>query len=491
MSPLKICLLAAEIVPYAKTGGLADVAGALLHNLRAVGHDVRAFMPLYKTVAQEHRDLAPVSAIQQVALPLGATQYHYSLQTAHYPGTDIPVYFVDCPAMYGRDAVYTLDADEHRRFLLFTRAVLDSCGRLGFSPQIFHCNDWHTAMLPFMLKTQFRADPVLASAKSLLSIHNIGYQGIFPASAAADLGVGTAWSQLDQSDMAQGLINPLKTGIRFADRVSTVSPTYAREITESALGMGLEASLRARPDRVAGILNGVDYHEWDSMHDPHLSAHFSAQDLRGKAINKEMLLATAKLDLPTNRPLIGMVTRLAEQKGIDLLFDALPAALQVRDFGLVVLGSGDARYAEFFTDLEQRFAGRVAYRAGFDEPLAHLIEAGSDAFLMPSRYEPCGLNQMYSLRYGTIPIVRNTGGLADSVEHFDPATGRGTGCIFNDYDAPAVRWALDTVLGWYADSESWQTLIRNAMAKDFSWQHQIVQYESLYAGMLGLGKTFQ
>jgi starch synthase len=485
MPPLKLCLLSAEIVPYAKTGGLADVAGALLHNLRAKGHEVRAFMPLYAAVARKHSELMPVSEVQQVAMSIGAHEYRYSLQTAHYPGTDIPVYFVDCPALYGRDALYTFEADEHRRFLLLTRAALESCRRLNFAPQVFHCNDWHTALLPLILKTQYGAEPLLASAKSLLTIHNIGYQGIFPASAAADLGVGSAWSQLDQTDLAQGMINPLKAGIKFADKVSTVSPTYAREISGSALGMGLEGALRARTDRVAGILNGVDYQEWDPTHDPHLSAHFGPQDLRGKAINKEMLAAIAKLDLPTSQPLIGMVTRLAEQKGIDLLYDALPALLQARNFGMVVLGSGESRYVDFFNSLAQRFPGRVSYRAGFDEALAHLIEAGSDAFLMPSRYEPCGLNQMYSLRYGTIPIVRNTGGLADSVEHFDPATGKGTGCVFNDYDAPAVRWAVNTVLGWYADANSWRRLMRNAMEKDFSWQQQIGQYESLYAGMLG------
>jgi starch synthase len=485
MSPLKLCLLSSEIVPYAKTGGLADVAGALLHNLRAVGHDVRAFMPLYASVRKKQRELAPVSAVQQVGIAIGSTEYRYSLQTARYPGTDIPVYFVDCPALYDRDALYTLDADEHRRFILLSRAALESCRRLGFAPQVFHCNDWHTALLPMILKTQQAAYPLLASSKTLLTIHNIGYQGVFPASGAADLGLGSAWSQLDQADMAQGLINPLKAGIKFADKVSTVSPTYAREICDSALGMGLEGALRARADRVVGILNGVDYQDWDPAHDALLAAHFSAQDLRGKAINKEMLIATAQLDLPSARPIIGMVTRLAEQKGIDLLYDALPQLLQARDFGLVVLGSGDTRYGDFFTDLAKRFAGRVSYRSGFDEPLAHLIEAGSDAFLMPSRYEPCGLNQMYSLRYGTIPIVRNTGGLADSVEHFDPATERGTGCVFNDYDAPAVRWAVDTLLGWYADPKSWQRLIRNAMAKDFSWQKQIGQYESLYASMIG------
>jgi starch synthase len=215
-----------------------------------------------------------------------------------------------------------------------------------------------------------------------------------------------------------------------------------------------------------------------------LSAYFGPQDLRGKLINKEMLIATLDLQMTTSQPLIGMVTRLTEQKGIDLLIGALPELLPAREFGLVVLGSGDQKYAAFFKDLAQRFAGRVAYVTGFDEPLAHLIEAGSDIFLMPSRYEPCGLNQMYSLRYGTIPIVRNTGGLADSVQHFDPSSGRGTGCVFNDYDAQAVRWAIETVLDWYALPRSWLRLIHNAMAKDFSWSRQILEYDSLYRDML-------
>jgi starch synthase len=295
--------------------------------------------------------------------------------------------------------------------------------------------------------------------------------------------LGAAWALLDQGDIARGLINPLKTGIKHAHSVSTVSPTYAREICETPLGMGLQVTLRERPDRVTGILNGVDYQEWDPRHDPHLSAHFSPQDLRGKLINKEMLTATVGLNMSTSQPLIGMVTRLTEQKGIDLLVDALPALLQVRDFGLVVLGSGDAKYSAFFEQLAQRFADRVSYRTGFDEPLAHLIEAGSDIFLMPSLYEPSGLNQMYSLRYGTIPVVRNTGGLADSVQHFHPSTGRGTGCVFNDYDVPAVRWAINTVLDWYADPRSWLPLVQNAMAKDFSWTRQIKEYESLYRGL--------
>jgi len=485
MPALQLCVLSSEIMPYAKAGGLADVAGALIRNLRLIGHDVRGFMPLYPVVRPKHAELQPVLGLQQIALRIGASEYAFSLHTASFPGTDIPMYFIDCPAMYDRPAFYTNDPDEHRRFLLFTRAVLESCRRLGWSPHIFHCNDWHTAFLPLYLKTLYATDSWFAKCKSVLTIHNIGYQGVMASSALADLNLGLGWTQLDQGDLTRGVVNPLKTGIKHADRVTTVSPTYAREICEAPLGMGLEATLRARTDRVVGILNGVDYQEWDPRHDPHLSAHFGAQDLRGKALNKELLISAAQMQLDPSLPLIGMVTRLTEQKGIDLLFDALPELLRARGFGLVVLGSGDGRYETFFTELARRFKGRVAYRAGYDEPLAHLIEAGSDIFLMPSRYEPCGLNQMYSLRYGTIPVVRHTGGLADSVQHFDPASGSGSGCVFNDYDVPAVIWAIGTVLDWYANAALWQQLRQNAMAKDFSWQKQVSQYDALYRGLVG------
>jgi starch synthase len=318
----------------------------------------------------------------------------------------------------------------------------------------------------------------------VLTIHNIGYQGIIPAAAAEDIGLGAERSRLDAEDLAHGIINPLKAGIKFADAVTTVSPTYAREICHPPAGMGLEGALRARPDQVIGILNGVDYREWDPRHDAYLTVHYSALDLAGKAVNKRRLLAATHLEIAPQTPLIGMVTRLASQKGIDLLIDALPLALEERDFGLVVLGSGDERYATFFESLARRFAGRVAFRSGHDEPLAHLIEAGGDMFLMPSYYEPCGLNQLYSLRYGTIPIVRRTGGLADSVRHFDPATGTGTGCVFNDYDAPAVRWALNTALDWFADEEAWERLMQNAMQEDFSWERQILLYEEVFRAVI-------
>jgi len=262
--------------------------------------------------------------------------------------------------------------------------------------------------------------------------------------------------------------------------VTTVSPTYAREICETPLGMGMQQTLRERRNGVVGILNGVDYREWDPTRDRYLKSHFDRNDLRGKSENKRQLLQSGGLALDPRKPLIGMVARLAEQKGIDLLVNALPALLQEGEFGFLILGSGDEPYEKFFADLARRFPDRVAFRSGHDEEFAHLVEAGSDMFLMPSRYEPCGLNQMYSLRYGTVPIVRNTGGLADSVQHFDPATGQGTGCVFNDYDAPAVTWGIRTALDWFGDPALWLKLMSNGMSQDFSWGRQTARYEQVY-----------
>jgi starch synthase len=480
MDPLKICMLSSEMMPYAKTGGLADVAGALFGELAGLGHDIRAFMPLYASVRAADRGFTPIAEVQGVAIAVGALRIEFSLYSSPFPGARQPVYFIDCPTLFGRASLYTTDPDEHLRFLFFTRAAIESCRILGFVPAVFHCNDWHTAFLPLLMKTLYASDPAFADARSVLTIHNIGYQGLMPASAAADLGLGSGYALLDQDDLRNGVINSLKTGIRFADKVTTVSPTYAREICSVPLGMGLEAALRGRADGVTGILNGVDYAAWDPRHDPYLDAHFEPGDLTGKRLNKRLLLTAGGLDLDEASPLLSIVSRLTEQKGFDLLFDALPELLAARDCGLTVLGSGDQRYVSFFEELVTRFPGQVAFRSGYDEEFAHLIEAGSDIFLMPSRYEPCGLNQMYSLRYGTIPIVHRTGGLADSVQHFNAATGQGTGCVFNDFDANAIRWALENTLDWFADVGLWQRIVQNAMAQDYSWDRQISQYVGLF-----------
>jgi starch synthase len=480
MPALKICILSSEIMPFAKTGGLADVVGALVRELAGAGHEIRAFMPLYASVRRAHAGTQSVLGLQNIGVTIGSRVYVFSVRTANVPGTGIAMYLIDCPELFDRPSVYTRDPDEHRRFLLFTRAVIESCLRLGFGPDIFHCHDWHTGFLPLFLKSLYAPVPLFAHSKSVMTIHNIGYQGVIPRAFIGDLELGPGEALLDAADLQFGVINSLKTGIKFADTVTTVSPTYAREITGGSLGMGLESTLRARKQPVIGILNGVDYREWDPRHDAHLSVHFSPENLGGKRANKRELLSASGLDPDEQKPLLAMVTRLASQKGIDLLLDPLPKLLGERAAALVVLGSGDERYAAFFASLTRRFPGQAAFSSGHDESRAHLIEAGSDIFLMPSQYEPCGLNQMYSLKYGTIPVVRRTGGLADSVRHYDPATGEGTGCVFNDYDSPAVEWALRTALGWFANPEDWRRLMRNAMLEDFSWGRQIERYVEVF-----------
>jgi starch synthase len=476
---MRICFVASEVAPLAKTGGLADVAGALPRHLHDQGHDIRVVMPLYSSIGTAALEMLPVEGAQNVALRLGAHLYSYSLFETRLPGSAVPLYLVHCPAVYDRPTIYTIGPDEHLRFLVLQRAALDACQRLKFAPHIVHCNDWHTALLPMLLKTVYAWDALFGATRTVLSIHNIGYQGWFDASTTYDVG-GNVWDLLAPETRAGGGFNWLREGVRNADAVTTVSPTYAMEIATPLGGHGLDGVLRARADGVVGILNGVDYTEWNPTSDRYLKHHYSSQQLSGKARTKAAFLDWLNLNADPTAPLLGMVTRLTPQKGIDLLFDVLPGIIAARDLSCVVLGSGEERYERFFTTLQQRFADRVVFHRGYNDELAHLIEAASDMFLMPSLYEPCGLNQMYSLKYGTVPIVRRTGGLADSVQQWNPATRQGTGVVFNDYDPPAVRWALHAALDLFKDRDGWLQMMRNGMAQDFSWDSQSREYVKLY-----------
>ncbi|HWX70270.1 MAG TPA: glycogen synthase [Steroidobacteraceae bacterium] len=484
---LAICMLASEVEPLSKTGGLADVAGALTRYLHGAGHEVRLFSPAYDSIDLAACSAQPVAGLAQIPLTLGPRTYVFSVLRAALP-QGASAYLIDCPALYARGAIYTSDPDEHLRFLVLTRAALTACQRLRFAPQIIHCNDWHTAFAPLYLRTAYADEPLFARARSVLTIHNIGYQGIFPAAQVADLGLTPqARRLLYEPELDAGRINALRHGILYANIITTVSPTHAREICSDAYGMGLQDSLRERAAQgaLAGILNGVDYDEWDPRRDRYLPLHYDVDSLAVKAQLKHELLARRRLDVAAGVPLAGVVSRLALQKGIELMFDALPRVLDARALALVVLGSGEPQYEQFFSDLERRFSERVSYQPGYHDELAHWIEAASDMFLMPSRYEPCGLNQMYSLRYGTVPIVRRTGGLADSVEHYDPASGRGTGVVFNDFDAPALEWALNTALDLYTLPAQWTRMVRNGMQCDFSWQRQGARYLELYRRLTG------
>ena len=484
--PLRICLIASEVAPLAKTGGLADVAGALTKYLHADGHDVRLFMPLYRQIDRRNLNLWPVDFLQDVPVQLGAHALRFSVSTTRLPGSNAMVYLVDAPALFARDSIYSNAPDEHLRFLLLTHAALQSCQRMGFSPQILHCNDWHTGFGPLLLRTTYAWDRLLQPTRSLMSIHNIAYQGVFNAADIASIGLPDAAAHLDPVELAAGKISPLREGVRHADHISTVSPTYAREIQTPQFGYGLDGVLRNRAHSLTGILNGVDYQEWDPRHDRFLPLHFNANQLGTKATLKQEFLQRNGLATQSRSrlPLIGMVGRLASQKGLDLLMQVLPRLLAEREFSLTLLGSGEPRYEIFLRALAHAHPTRVAFHDGYSEEQAHWIEAASDMFLMPSQYEPCGLNQMYSLRYGTIPIVRRTGGLADSVQHFDPESRQGTGVVFNDYDVAGLRWGIETALDWYAQTGLWRRLVQNAMAMDFSWEKQVRDYVSLYEQLI-------
>jgi starch synthase len=481
---LSVCLLASEAAPLSKTGGLADVSSALTKYLHAAGHDVRLFTPLYASIDRAKFPVRPLEGLQNFAVQVGPHRYVFSVMTTPMPGSAASIYLLDCPVLFSRPTLYTADLDEHLRFLAFTRAAFTCCQHMKWSPHILHCNDWHTGFGPLFLKAAYDWDQLFSRTRSVLTIHNIGYQGSFNAAAIADVGLSGKTQLLHQDDLRAGRINPLRHGIMYADAVTTVSPTHALEICTDQYGMGMQDTLRSRRNVLTGILNGVDYDEWDPRHDRYLPQHFDPDSLSVKARLKKDFMRRLNFTVPETTPLAGIVTRLASQKGIELMFESLPPVLEWREIAFVALGSGEARYERFLTELQARFPGRVVYQQGYDEELAHWIEAAGDIFVMPSLYEPCGLNQMYSLRYGTAPIVRKTGGLADTVEQYDPDTGRGTGVVFEDFDSEGLEWALNTALDLYCEPEHWKRMIRNGMNRDFSWQRQGGIYVELYEKLL-------
>jgi len=477
---LSVCQIAAEVAPFAKTGGLGDVVAGLSRALGANGHDVRVFLPFYAPIAKQGHEFVPVDFLRDLELAFGARRISYSVLTTPLPASGVDVYFIHCPALYHHDGVYSGEWDEYLRYGLLTRAALDACQRMGWAPDIVHVHDWHTALAPLYLRTVYAWDRLFARARSVLTLHNLGYQGVFSASVADELGFGRSLDLLHQDDLTAGRISFLRSGLLYADLLTTVSRTYAREIQTPEHGFGLDPMLRARADHLAGIVNGVDYDTWNPASDPHLPHHYSADDLAGKEEMKRALLAKVGLPFSPRAPVAGIVSRLTAQKGFDLLLDTLPEFLYHRDLLVVALGSGEERYESFFSWLQITFPGKAWYFRGYNEPLAHWIEAGADLFLMPSRYEPCGLNQMYSLRYGTPPLVRRTGGLADTVQPWNPVSGEGTGFAFDHFTPEGFRWGLDTALRAWGDRATWQTLMRNGMAQDFSWARQVREYEAAY-----------
>ncbi len=474
---MHIAFAASECVPFSKTGGLADVVGALPRALAALGHQVSVYLPRYR----QTKLTDPQTVVRSITVPYDDKYRFCSVVTAG-SSAGIKFYFVEYPQYFDRDALYGTPAgdypDNAERFAMFSRAVLEASKILGV-PHVFHCHDWQSALVPVMLRTLYAEDPAFREVATVFTIHNMGYQGLFPPETLPLLML--PWDLLTISKMEFfGQVNFLKGALVLADFVTTVSKKYSQEIQTTEYGFGLEGVLRNRAATVTGILNGVDYEEWSPQTDRFAMAKYSSQDLSGKLQCKHDLLhAFGVANADAKVPVIGIVSRFAAQKGFDLIAQIMDR-LAREEMIVVALGTGDKPYEEMFQRLNKQFPNKIAAKVAFDNAIAHKIEAGADMFLMPSRYEPCGLNQIYSLKYGTVPIVRATGGLDDTIEPWDARTGKGTGFKFTDYTGEALLATIKQALLAYQDPSSWQTLMRNGMSRDFSWGASAREYGKIY-----------
>ena len=473
--PLKVLILAAEIEPFVKVGGLAEIVGALPKALQAFGHDVRLVMPRYRQVDSHHFQLTTI--LDTISVPMGNFQVSVSIRQAEI-GNHIPVYMIDAPRFFDRENIYGY-TDDGERFILFCRAALEAMRALNWSPDIVHCNDWHTGIVPNWLHTIYRDDDFYRNTASVYTIHNLAYQGIFGYRLLEVAGVAANGFVYPQIEELANVVDIMGRGILFADAVTTVSERYAQEILTPTFGEKLDHMLRSRRDRLFGILNGVDYQENNPATNSYIYAQYDANDLCRRAENKAALQKQAHLPVKSDVPMLAMISRLTDQKGFDLLAQIiLPLLAQGIQF--VLLGVGDQHYHEMFQKLAASYPEQVAIFLTFNTELAQRIYAGSDMLLMPSRFEPCGTNQMYAMRYGCVPIVRHVGGLADTVQEYHPHASEGNGFVFQNYDAWEFFAAIMRALALYPFKDIWQTLQLHGMAADHSWQASAMRYVEIY-----------
>jgi starch synthase len=473
---MHIVIAASECVPFSKTGGLADVIGSLPPALAKLGHQLTVFVPRYKNTRLDK----PRKVIASITVPFD-DRYRFCSVLDGGTRSGVQFYFIDYPPFFDREALYgTPLGDYHdnaERFALFCRAVLEAVKVLGV-PNVLHCHDWQTALIPILLKTLYAEDPAFHHVPCVFTLHNLGYQGLFQPEILPLLLL--PWDLFTMTKLEfYGKVNFLKGAITSADFITTVSRKYAQEIQTAEYGFGLEGVLRARSGTIAGILNGVDYGEWNPETDKNIAANYSANDLSGKQACKQDLLREFGLPEDTRLPVLGIVSRFAGQKGFDLI-QQIGDRVAREDLIIVVRGTGDAEYHELFQRLQKQYPQKFAVKIAFDNRLAHKIEAGADMFLMPSKYEPAGLNQLYSLKYGTVPIVRATGGLDDTVEPWDPAGQKGTGFKFKEYSGEALLECVRQALAAYHVPRSWQVLMKNGMVQDYSWDASAKEYVRVY-----------
>jgi len=481
---LNILLATSEAVPFAKTGGLADVCGALPIELARLGHQTAVILPAYRQTRICGRTIKPMDI--DFIVPIGSKMVTGHLLQSTMPGSEVPVYLVEQDQYFDRDALYGFDGKDYvdncERFVFFSRAVLEAVRLLDLRLDVLHVNDWQTGLIPAYLKIEYHSVPRYERIASLMTVHNISYQGQFWHWDM--LLTGLDWKYFNWRQMEyHGHLNLLKTGMVFADSINTVSPRYAQEIQSSPLGCGLEGVLQYRRDVLSGILNGIDANEWNSETDPHLPMNYSAASVAsGKPICKAALQKELGLPIEPSVPLIGIVGRLIDQKGFDLAAEVMQRWLPAEDVQWAILGTGEPKYHKLLEGLAERYPRKVALRLEFSNPLAHRIEAGADMFLMPSRFEPCGLSQLYSLRYGTVPVVRSTGGLADTILGYDPHAPNpaANGFSFQEPSALALGDALRQAIELYRRPEDWKRLMAVGMAQDWSWARSARQYVELY-----------
>ncbi len=478
---MRILFAASEAAPFAKTGGLADVAGSLPPALAALGHEVRVVIPRYQGVDTEKFNLKHIATF---SVPLASWKERCDILEGKM-GKQVTIYFISKDIYFNRPELYrTAHADYQdnaERFTFFSRSVVELSRRLDFNPEIVHCNDWQTGLVPFYLRMLHRDSAPFARPKTVFTVHNLGYQGVFWHWDMRFIGLG--WDAFTPDGLEfWGKINFLKAGLVYSDIITTVSKTYSREIQTPEYGHGLDGVLAKRSGDIYGIVNGIDYTEWDPAQDASLAQKFSATRIAGKAVCKQDLLQRTGFP-PSNAPLIGMVTRLTEQKGLDILAEAIPEIMAL-GMRMIILGTGEEKYHLVLTDAAQRYPNQMRILLRYDDELAKSIYAGCDMFLMPSRYEPCGLGQMIALRYGTVPVVRKTGGLTDTVTNYNKNTGRGTGFVFDDYSAEALVDCLSLAREIFLDSRKWKRLIEAGMKQDFSWESSAKEYVKVYRTVL-------
>jgi starch synthase len=491
MNQFKVWYLASEVSPFAKTGGLGDVTGAFPKALKSNNQEIRVIMPKYKSINERKYVLREVIRLKDIPVTINDVTRTMNVKSAFLPDSKVQIYFIEIPEYFGRSGLYTDSStgkdfqDNAERYAFFCKGALETLKILSWRPDIIHCNEWQTALAPYYLHTVYKDNEFLKGIKTVFTIHNFSYQGIFNKNVAPKLEIQPEDIEENRAFENSGRLNLLKGAIIYSDQITTVSETYAREIsTQKEFGYGLETVLQKKSKSFSGILNGVDYSVWSPSSDKQIPFKFTEEDMDGKKQNKQALLTRVNLKYQEDVPVLGMISRIVEQKGFFLLLEALTQLMEL-NLQLIILGTGDKKIEKKILSFQKKYPGKISLNQTFDETLAHMIEAGSDIFLMPSAYEPCGMNQMYSLKYGTIPIVHNVGGLSETIEEYNPVDKSGNGFVFEKYTAKDFMRAVKRALKFYKKHDIWNELQQSGMQEDFSWDRSAKKYLDLYMTLLG------